>query len=160
MSSPVPYATVLTPMRVPLGHFPIEIVQYWRGERAPGQPFPLHWAIFVRTAGSIGNYYHVLGNIDTFSVAIERNIQQTIRGSWRGSHIVGFVAPHHLAALENALYRVPVVRYDPSWNTQKWVHEALRTLRSLNFFVDPEVTMAKLQTQMACLIEAWENGEI
>lgn len=58
------------------------------------------------------------------------------------------------------LWHVPVARHDPTWNSQEWVNEALRTLRSANIFVDPEVTMATLQTQMACLLEAWENGEI
>ncbi|KAG1715750.1 hypothetical protein ID866_1418 [Astraeus odoratus] len=155
-----PYATVLTPVTVPAGFFPIEVVQFWRGERAPGQPFPLHWALFVRISGWHGNYYHVLGNIDTFMVVIDRNKQQRDTELWRGSHTVGYVAPHHLAALEAAVCRVPIVRHDPNWNGQKWVSDALRTLRSVNILVDPEVTMAKLQTQMASLLEAWENGEI
>lgn len=151
---------VLTPVQVPAGYFPIEVVQFWRGQGASGHPFPLHWAIFVRTSCRNGNYYHVLGNVDTFTVVIERNKPKRNAERWRGDHTVGFVAPQHLGILEATLWHVPVVRHDSTWNTQKWVNEALRTLRSINIPVDPEVSLARLQTQMSCLLEAWENGEI
>lgn len=158
--APVPFAGVLIPVRVPPGCFAIEVVQFWRGERSRDSPFPLHWALFVRTSGRNGNYYHVLGNTDTFTVVAERNQVQRQTDLWRGNHTIGYIPPHQLGAFEAYLSCVPVIRHDPTWNSQQWVNDALRTLRSYHFFIDVEITMAKLQTQMVCLLEAWELGEI
>ncbi|KAG8213581.1 hypothetical protein J3R82DRAFT_10249 [Butyriboletus roseoflavus] len=48
--SHTPTPPVLNPVQVPPGHYPIEVIQFWRDEYKRGQPFPLHWALFVRTA--------------------------------------------------------------------------------------------------------------
>ncbi|KAH0827388.1 hypothetical protein J3R83DRAFT_4041 [Lanmaoa asiatica] len=48
--TPTPIVPVLNPVQVPPSCYPIELAQFWRGEYKRGQPFPLHWALFVRTA--------------------------------------------------------------------------------------------------------------
>ncbi|KAF8550898.1 hypothetical protein OG21DRAFT_359101 [Imleria badia] len=48
--SHTPTAPALTPVQVPPGCYPIELVQFWRNEYKRGHPIPLHWALFVRTA--------------------------------------------------------------------------------------------------------------
>ncbi|KAF8414788.1 hypothetical protein L210DRAFT_3590497, partial [Boletus edulis BED1] len=45
--SPTPAGSLV---QVPPGCYPLELVQFWRNEYKHGQPFPLHWALFMRTA--------------------------------------------------------------------------------------------------------------
>ncbi|KAG6378307.1 hypothetical protein JVT61DRAFT_14028 [Boletus reticuloceps] len=45
--SPTPAGSLV---QVPPGCYPLELVQFWRNEYKRGQPYPLHWALFVRTA--------------------------------------------------------------------------------------------------------------
>ncbi|KIJ67987.1 hypothetical protein HYDPIDRAFT_25439 [Hydnomerulius pinastri MD-312] len=159
-STRVPVATALNAVRVPPGCFPIEVVQFWRGEKAPGRPFPLHWAIFVRTFPGRGNYYEVVGNTDTFTPTVTHNVPERNPSAWRGTHVVGFVAPSHLHVLERHLGQVPVVRHCREWNCQNWVYDGLKRLNWENLYTDVHLNMARLQTQMCCLLEAWEMGEI
>ncbi|KIJ19159.1 hypothetical protein PAXINDRAFT_97186 [Paxillus involutus ATCC 200175] len=159
-SSSVPFAAALDPVQVPPGCFPIEVVQFWRGERSPRRPYPLHWAIFVRTSPGRGNYYQVAGNIDTFTVDARYNVPLQNREAWRGSHVVGYVAPSHLHNLEVHLAQIPVVRHCRDWNCQNWVYDALKRLNFQELYTDVHLSMSRLQTQMCCLLEAWEIGEI
>ncbi|KAF9231453.1 hypothetical protein BU15DRAFT_56085, partial [Melanogaster broomeanus] len=138
----------------------IEVVQFWRGEKFPRHHYPLHWAIFVRTCPGRGNYYQVVGNIDTFAVEVMHNVPLQNREAWRGSHVVGYVAPSHLHQLERHLAQVPVVRHCRKWHCQNWVYDALTRLNFQNLYTDVHLSMALLQTQMSVLLEAWEMGEI
>ncbi|KAH7888507.1 hypothetical protein F5I97DRAFT_1802748 [Phlebopus sp. FC_14] len=160
MTAYAPVAFALGTVQVPAGCFPIEVVQFWRGEKAPGRPYPLHWAIFVRTAPGRGNYYQVVGNMDTFAASFTRNVPLQNPHAWRGSHLVGWVAPSFLHVLERHFALVPVIRYSREWNCQNWVREALRGVNSPHIYVDVHLSMAGLQTQMCCLLEAWEMGDI
>ncbi|KAG1821677.1 uncharacterized protein BJ212DRAFT_1585691 [Suillus subaureus] len=74
---------------VPPKLYDVEVVQFWRGEKEPLQPYPLHWAIYVETSPGIGNTYQLVGNQTNY--AIDIRISQPLENSedLRGSHSVG-----------------------------------------------------------------------
>ena len=155
-----PFPTVLDPVQVPPGCFPIEVVQFWRGEYTPGYPLPLHWAIVVRTSAQHGNCHEIVGDTNTYTTQDRFDILLQERGDWRGSHVVGYVSPTRLDALLNHIALVPVVRQRWTWNCQNWVYDVLRGLHDPDLYTDVNLTFGALQTQMWCLLEAWEVGDI
>ncbi|KAG8212841.1 hypothetical protein J3R82DRAFT_11142 [Butyriboletus roseoflavus] len=152
--------TILDPVQVPPGFFPIEVVQYWRGEYIPGCPIPLHWAIIVRTSARRGNSHEIVGDMNTFTTQDCFNIPLQERDDWRGGHVIGYVSPARLDDLLNHIALVPVVRHRWTWNCQTWVYEVLKGLNDPELYTDVNLTLGALQTQMSCLLEAWELGEI
>jgi hypothetical protein len=178
--TPIPIAPVLPPVQVPLGCHPIELVQFWRDEHTRGQPFPLHWALFVRTAAAPargrqgrrattipatprGNFYELVGNTDTYTAQFLSSVtfEPEALPDWRGTHVIGWVHPAHLGVFERAVRQVQVWRQRPDWRCQQWVYEAMRAVggQSHGVFVE-QVTSGALQRHMGRLLEAWENGDI
>lgn len=155
-----PFPTILDPVQVPPGYFPIEVAQFWRGEYRPGQPLPLHWSIIVRTSAERGNSHEIVGDTDTYATQDRFDIPLQHGEDWRGSHVVGYVSPDRLDGLLNHIALVPVVRHRWSWNCQNWVYEALQGLNRSGLYTDVNMTFGSLQTQMCCLLEAWEMGDI
>ncbi|KAH0833398.1 hypothetical protein J3R83DRAFT_12503 [Lanmaoa asiatica] len=155
-----PFPTVLDPVQVPPGYFPIEVVQFWRGEYTRGRPLPLHWAIIVRTSALRGNCHEIVGDINTYATQDRIDIPLHERDDWRGSHVIGYVSPDRMDDLLNHIALVPVVRHRWTWNCQNWVYEALEGLNDEDLYTDVNLTFAALQTQMCCLLEAWEVGDI
>ena len=151
---------VLEPIKVPEGCYPIEVVQFWRGQYATHKPHPLHWAIIVRTSAYRGNRHEIVGNTETYSTQDAFDIPLYETKDWRGSHVVGYVAPAQMNDLLNRIALVPVVRNRWTWNSQNWVYEALEGLRHAKLYTDVDMTFGSLQTQMSCLLEAWELGDI
>ena len=147
-------------MEVPPGCFPIEVVQYWRGEYAPNRPLPLHWSIIVRTSAQRGNCHEIVGDINTYATQDRFGIFLHERGDWRGAHVIGYVSPARLDDLLNHIALVPVIRNRWTWNCQNWVYDALKGLNDDELYTDVNMTFAALQTQMSCLLEAWEVGDI
>jgi len=155
--------TPLEPVRVPPGCYPIEVVQFWRGERAPGYPLPLNWSILVRTSEDYGDWHELVG--DTYTYAMDTRFEVPLEGleqreDWRGSHVVGYVAPYRAHHLWRRMRGTPVVRHDWTWNTQNWVCDALQGMWDRDMYVDVNLTLASMQTQMCCILEAWELGEL
>ena len=157
-----PFPTVLEPMRVPPGYFPIEVVQFWRGEIVPGRPLPLHWAIIVRTDADRGNCHEIVGDKHTYATQdrFDIPVNWERHKDWRGAHVVGYVSPDRLNDFLNHIALVPVVRERWTWNCQNWVYDALTGLNQPDLYTDVNMTFGALQTQMCCLLEAWEIGEI
>lgn len=147
-------------MPAPVAYYDVEVIQFWRGQKEPLQPYPLHWVIHIPTGPGIGNTYHVLGNTDTYTIEFRRNQPYPNPDAWRGSFTVGKVAAHQLTLLERHLASIPIMRHDPRWNCQSWVWESLRHLRHQGFNISWEIRLSYLQTQMYCLLEDWEYGRI
>lgn len=154
------FPTALDPVQVPPGCYPIEVVQFWRGEYRRGHPLPLHWSIFVRTSATRGNCHEIVGDMETFATQDRFDIPFLNTDDWRGSHVVGYVAPGRLDDLLNHIALVPVVRHRWGWNCQNWVYEVLKGLKNPGLYTDEKLTFGKLQTHMLCLLEAWEVGDI
>ncbi|KAI9460286.1 hypothetical protein HD554DRAFT_2041665 [Boletus coccyginus] len=155
-----PLPAALDPVRVPPGCFPIEVVQFWRGEYRRGHPLPLHWSILVRTSAQRGNYHEIVGDMNTYATQDRLDIPLQNGDDWRGSHVVGYVSPTRLDDLLNHIALVPVVRHLWGWNCQNWVFDVLRGLKDPEMYTDAELTFGKLQMQMFYLLEAWEVGDI
>lgn len=155
-----PFPAILDPVQVPPGCYPIEIVQFWRGEYRPGQPLPLHWSIIVRTSAKRGNSHEIVGDIDSYATQDRFDIPLQYGADWRGSHVVGYVSPARMDDLLNHIALMPVVRGRWSWNCQNWVYEALKGLKDKEMYTDVNMTFGSLQTHMMCLLEAWEVGDI
>ena len=157
-----PFPTILDPVCVPKGHYPIEVVQFWRGEYLTGRPLPLHWAIIVRTSPQRGNCHEIVGDMHTYTTQDRFNIllPGEKHKDWRGSHVVGYVSPSRLDQLLDHIALVPVVRQRWTWNCQNWVYDALYGLNHPGLYTDVNMTFGALQTHMCCLLEAWELGEI
>ena len=147
-------------MQVPPGCFPIEVVQFWRGEYKPGHPLPLHWSIIVRTSAERGNCHEIVGDMDTYTTQDRFNIPLQNGEDWRGSHVAGYVSPTRLDDLLNHIALVPVIRHRWGWNCQNWVYDVLKGLKDPELYTDAKLTFGKLQTQMWSLLEAWEVGDI
>ena len=180
--TPTPIAPVLPPVQVPPGCYPIELVQFWRDEYKRGQPFPLHWALFVRTAPAPararpgrratttpatprGNFYELVGNTDTYTaqfLSSASGFEPEALPDWRGTHVIGWVHPAQLGVFERAVRQVQVWRQRPDWRCQQWVYEVMRAVGGQHdhgVFVE-QVTFVLLQRHMGRLLEAWENGDI
>jgi hypothetical protein len=147
-------------MPAPTAYYNIEVVQFWRGQKGPGRPYPLHWAIYIPTGPGIGNTYEIIGSTETYARNLQRNQPHQNPTCWRGSFTVGRLPVHRLAQFEALLASVPVIRGDQRWTSQNWVWDSLRYLRQQGFHISWEITLANLQTQMCCLLEAWEYGQI
>ncbi|KAG1863830.1 hypothetical protein F4604DRAFT_1783952 [Suillus subluteus] len=106
----------------------VEVVQFWRGEKKPQQPYPLHWAIYVETGRGIGNTYQIVGNSNNYAINIRHNQPLENRNNWRGSLIVGNVTWVELCEMERILPTVGIMRSDPNWNSHDWVVSALISL--------------------------------
>lgn len=175
---------MLTPVQVPPGYYSIELCQFWRNEYKHGQPFPLHWALFVRTVRSSprgptsalartqpgrtqipqGNFYELVGTTDTYTAQFLSSVMfspETLP-DWRGTHVIGWVHPAQLGAFERVVRQVPVWRGRPEWRCQQWVYEVMCALgggRCEGVYVEV-YALAGLQRQMGWLLEAWEKGDI
>jgi len=178
--TPRPITPVLAPVQVPPGCYPIEIVQFWRNESKRGQPFPLHWALFLRTAPPSptprarsghhvpsstprGNFYELAGSTDTYTAQFLSNVTfspETLP-DWRGTHVIGWVHPAQLGVFERVARQAPVWRHRPDWRCQQWVYEVVRAVGGnyQGLFMDG-VTFVELQKHMGRLLDAWENGDI
>lgn len=178
------------PVQVPPGCYPIELVQFWRNEYKRGQPIPLHWALFVRTAppapqrastSSVhgpargrsncqtttqtprGNFYELVGSPDTYTAQFLSSIhfEPEALPDWRGTHVIGWVHPTQLGVFERVVKQVQVWRHRPDWRCQHWVYEVVSAIGASHPGVFTDgVTFVGLQRQMGRLLDAWENGDI
>ncbi|KAG2074282.1 hypothetical protein BDR04DRAFT_1151368 [Suillus decipiens] len=139
---------------VPLKLYNVKVVQFWRGEKEPLRPYPLHWAIYVETSPGIGNTYQLVGDQTNYTIDIRLN--QPIKNSkdLRGSYSVGSVSWTELVEMETILPRVDIIHGLPWWNSQDWVEDALRYLKCWGFSnIIGETMLAGLQDQMCWLVE-------
>ncbi|KAG2096382.1 hypothetical protein BD769DRAFT_1780802 [Suillus cothurnatus] len=118
---------------VPLKLHNIKVVQFWRGEKEPLRPYPLHWAIYVETSPGIGNIYQLVGNQTNYAIDIRFNQPVENSEDWRGSYSAGSVNSTELVEMETILPRVDIIHNLPCWNSQDWVDDALR-YQVLGFF--------------------------
>ncbi|KAN0092550.1 hypothetical protein V8E55_003334, partial [Tylopilus felleus] len=147
--------------QVPPGCYAIEVVQSWRGEVKRGMPYPLHWAIVVRTSAERGNTHEIVGDMNTYATQDRFNFPLRMNDDWRGSHVVGYVSPDRMDDLLNHIALIPVVHRRWSWNCQNWVYDVLQGLKKPGeMYTDERLTFSKLQTHMFYLLEAWEAGDI
>jgi hypothetical protein len=98
--------------------------------------------------------------METFATQDRFDIPLQNGDDWRGSHVIGYVAPSRLHDLLNHIALVPVVRHRWNWNCQNWVYDVLKGLKDPDLYTDEKATFGKLQTHMLCLLEAWEVGDI
>lgn len=140
----------------------LQLTQSWRGKDAQGDILPLHWALTIKTAGSLeaplGNIYNAAGNIDTFYYETIYNVPLK-NANWRGDLPVGIITRDALPLVENLFAWNEVVRRDCNWNCQNWVYTALRELRRASYDIKP-LTLDSLRSQMMDLLDAWESGDI
>ena len=163
---------MLNPITVPQGCHPIELVQFWRGEYKRGQPHPLHWALFLRTArrsaavpldAPRGNFYEVVGTQDTYTAQFLQQVtfEPDGLGDWRGTHVIGWVSPGQVGVFERAVRQVPVWRHRPDWRSQQWVYDVVRAVGGSYQGVHmSDVTFVVLHKHMGRLLDAWERGDI
>ncbi|KAF8441653.1 hypothetical protein L210DRAFT_788092, partial [Boletus edulis BED1] len=153
-------------VQVPPGCYPLELVQFWRNEYKHGQPFPLHWALFMRTAPPPPP---LVGAPDTFTAQFLATVafSPEMLPDWRGTLVVGWVHPAAVRAFERVARGVRVWRQRPEWRCQEWVFEVLCALgeeeRKRKAQADWRIegwTFPGLQRQMGKLLDAWENGDI
>ncbi|KAG2047148.1 hypothetical protein BDR06DRAFT_1032714 [Suillus hirtellus] len=97
-------------------YFDVEVIQFWQGQKEPLQPYPLHWVIYIPTSPSIGNTYHILGNMDTYTIDFRHSQPYPNPDAWRGSFAIGKVAAHQLTQMEQHLASIPIACHDPRWN--------------------------------------------
>ncbi|KAG1759257.1 hypothetical protein EDD22DRAFT_1052141 [Suillus occidentalis] len=135
----------------------VEVVQFWQGEAAPLRPYPLQWAIWVRTGPRMkGHTYKLVG--DQTNYAIDIRLHQPLE-NWnnlRGSHCVGTVSRKELDEMEIILQRVDIIHNIPWWNDQDWVDDALRYLKCWGFSnIIGGAELVGLQEEMCRLLECW-----
>ncbi|KAG2141815.1 uncharacterized protein EDB93DRAFT_1252500 [Suillus bovinus] len=139
---------------VPPKLYNVKVVQFWRGEKEPLRPYPLHWAIYVETSPGIGNTYQLVGNQTDYTIDIKLNQPLENSEDSRGSYSVGSVSQAELTELETILPRVDIIHNVPWWNSQDWVDDALRYLKSWGFSdIIGEMELACLQENMCWILE-------
>ncbi|KAG2338879.1 hypothetical protein BDR05DRAFT_1003832 [Suillus weaverae] len=145
---------------VPLKEYDVKVVQFWRGEKEPLRPYPLHWAIYVETSPGVGNTYQLVGNQKNYATDIKLNQPLENPKDLRGSYSVGRVSRAELAEMETILPRVDIIHGIPWWNSQDWVDDALRYLKCWGFSdIVGEIELSRLQDKMCWLLESWPGIE-
>ncbi|KAG1772561.1 hypothetical protein EV702DRAFT_617017 [Suillus placidus] len=145
---------------VPLKEYDVKVVQFWRGEKEPLRPYPLHWAIYVETSPGVGNTYQLVGNQKNYAIDIKLNQPLENPKDLRGSYSVGRVSRTELAEMEAILPRVDIIHGIPWWNSQDWVDDALRYLKCWGFSdIVGEMELSRLQDKMCWLLESWPGIE-
>ncbi|KAN0085699.1 hypothetical protein V8E55_006833 [Tylopilus felleus] len=149
-------------IQVPPGHLPIKIAQFSRGERSDGHSRLHHWAIFIPTSTrrGVGNFYEIGGSLQ--SGYFTQHVINKRHPKWdrdeKGTHLVGWVAPDHLAALETRIALISIHQGRPDWNCQTWVVEALKGLNQPHMYA-VQMDHAQWYQQMALVEKAWEVGD-
>ncbi|KAG6379599.1 hypothetical protein JVT61DRAFT_10106 [Boletus reticuloceps] len=149
-------------IQVPAGHLPIKIAQFSRGDHSDGRVRLHHWAIFIPTSArrGVGNFYEIGGSLQTgyFNQQVVNNRHLKWDKDERGSHLVGWVAPSALGALETHFSLIPIQQGRPDWNCQTWIVEALRGLNQPYMYA-VQMDYAQCFQQMAIVEKAWDVGD-
>ncbi|KAG8216314.1 hypothetical protein J3R82DRAFT_6381 [Butyriboletus roseoflavus] len=114
------------------------------GNRSTGEKKLYHWAIFIPTSTRRGHVVH--------------NRHAKWDKDDKGTHLVGYVAPSYLEALETHLSLVPIQQGRPEWNCQTWVVEALKGLNHAQMYA-VQMDYGKWVEQMEILEAAWNVGD-
>lgn len=149
-------------IQVPTGYLPIRIAQFYRGNRSTGEKKLYHWAIFIPTSTrrGVGNYYEIGGSLQDgyFTQHVVHNRHAKWDKDEKGTHLVGYVAPSYLEALETHFSLVPIQQGRPDWNCQTWVVEALKGLNHAQMYA-VQMDYGKWIEQMEILEDAWNVGD-
>ena len=149
-------------IQVPPGYLPIRIAQFSRGLRSTGENRLYHWAIFIPTSTrrGVGNYYEIGGSLQ--EGYFTQHVVHNRHGMWdkdeKGTHLVGYVSPDYLSALETHFSLVPIKQGRPDWNCQTWVVEALKGLNNPQMYA-VEMDYGQWYQQMEILEAAWNVGD-
>jgi hypothetical protein len=160
--TPKPEYNMVHPwVQVPSGHLPIRIVQFARGDRSNGRVRLHHWAIFIQTSSrrGAGNFYEIGGSLQTGYFT--QHVVHNRHSKWeqeKGAHLIGWVAPSYLEALETHFSLVPIQQGRPDWNCQTWVVEALRGLNQQHMYA-VQMDYSQWFRQMQIVEEAWNAGD-
>ncbi|KAJ7459494.1 hypothetical protein B0H11DRAFT_2059892 [Mycena galericulata] len=116
-----------------------------------------HWNVVVLRSINDALVLEVVGNSDTFAY-VHTNIQNFARlRDLRGGYLVGSISEDKLDWLKERLREIPVVRYDPSFDCQTWVFEALRLLKD-DGVVTEDTSERHIRAELKLEEERWEES--
>ncbi|KAF8657843.1 hypothetical protein AX16_002159 [Volvariella volvacea WC 439] len=119
-----------------------------------------HWNIIALKNRKQGRVFELVGNYDTFTY-LPRNVESFSKAlEYRGGVHVGDIeaTAEAVTSLEEKLREIPVVRHDPNHDSQTWVVEALRQLRS-DGIVFTSMNEEAVRAELAKDMERWDGGD-
>ncbi|KAJ7730235.1 hypothetical protein DFH07DRAFT_906265 [Mycena maculata] len=117
-----------------------------------------HWNIVVLKSINNAMVLEVVGNSDTFAY-VPTNIDNFGRlRDLRGGFLVGHITEDRLVWLIERLREIPVARYDPSFDCQTWVFDALCLLKD-DGIVTEDTSERQIRTEFKLEEERWEESE-
>ncbi|KAG1876170.1 hypothetical protein C8R48DRAFT_374376 [Suillus tomentosus] len=160
MSDNIHVCATLAPIKI-TQYYRIALVQFWRGQKEPLRPYPLHWALYVETGPGVGNTYEIVGDQSTYTFRVTVNQPLANKEDYHGCCYLGRVSEAKLPRMGAILAKIEVFRNCPVWNIHDWVGTALRTLRDSGFPVhsEEEVRHGRLQDEMLWQLEDWPGIE-
>ncbi|KAG1893838.1 uncharacterized protein F5891DRAFT_1195864 [Suillus fuscotomentosus] len=160
MSDNIHVCATLAPIKI-TQYYRIALVQFWRGQKEPLRPYPLHWALYVETGPGVGNTYEIVGDQSTYTFRMTVDQPLANKEGYRGCCYLGRVSEAKLPRMGAILAKIEVFRNCPIWNSHDWVETALRTLRDSGFPVHSkeEVLHGCLQDEMLWQLEDWPGIE-
>ncbi|KAJ7271105.1 hypothetical protein C8J57DRAFT_1065622 [Mycena rebaudengoi] len=117
-----------------------------------------HWNLVVLKSMNHAFVFEVVGNSDTFTY-VPTEIHNFARLlNFRGGCRVGEIAEDRLDWLKERLRQIPVLRYEPSFDCQTWVFDALRLLKD-DGVVTEDTSERLIRAELKLEEERWEESE-
>ncbi|KAG6370921.1 hypothetical protein JVT61DRAFT_10948 [Boletus reticuloceps] len=119
------------------------------------------YSFLPQRGAAVGNFYEIGDSLQSgyFTQQVINNRHPTWDKGERGSHLVGWVSPGYLGALETRFSLVPIQQGRPDWNCQTWAVEALKGLNQPNIIYAVQMDYAQWFQQMAIVEKAWDVGD-
>ncbi|KAJ7607491.1 hypothetical protein FB45DRAFT_395101 [Roridomyces roridus] len=146
MQSPTPTPTQSCPLIVAQR---IQTHGTWRSE---------HWNLAALKSPNDALVLEVVGNPNTYTYVPGMISNFSRLKDFRGGYLVGRIAEDQLSWLEERLRAIPVLRWEPGFDSQVWVFEALRLLKDEGI-VTEDTNEKRIRAELKLEEERWNGWE-
>jgi len=136
--------------------YPLIIAQY----ELKGHPTRSEsWNLVLLVSHTQAYTFELRGNTDSFTYVSQRCSTPLHRViAYRGGCHVGNVAHGSIEELSERLREVPIVKHDISWDSQVWVLEAIKHIKSEGFAFS-HLKEVPIREELAKDMARWEDAE-
>jgi hypothetical protein len=107
---------------------------------------------------SVADVFEIVGNTDTFEYAPKRVTSFSRSNNLRGGCYIGDINGDIVPWLENRLREIPIIRYNPEWDCQTWIMEALRMMK-YDGLITGDIGERRIRMELALERERWEVAD-
>ncbi|KAJ7766882.1 hypothetical protein B0H16DRAFT_1791443 [Mycena metata] len=119
-----------------------------------------HWSLVALVDRKMGHVMEIAGNSNSYTY-LPRQVRRFSQSkNLRGGYLVGFIAADQIKELEDSLRQVPVVRYDPSFDCQTWILDAVRFIKTARpECITEDTRESTIRRELDDEKERWNTGE-